>query len=75
MQFNSIRIFCYSSKQLHLPISRLRHDGEGVFWVLLELDIADVSGSIILTLPSGGGEITISVVFGVVEAIEQLLED
>ena len=75
MQFNSIRIFCYSSKQLHLPISRLRHDGEGVLWVLLELDIADVSGSIILTLPSGGGKITISVVFGVVEAIEQLLDD
>ena len=51
---------------LNLPISRLRHDGKSILGVLLKFDIANIRGSIVLTFPSGGSEIAISVVFGVV---------
>lgn len=43
-------------------VSRLRHDGKSVLGVLLHLDIANVSGSIVLAFPARRCEISISVV-------------
>jgi hypothetical protein len=43
-------------------VSRLRHDSKSVLGVLLHLDIANVSGSIVLAFPAGRCKISISVV-------------
>ena len=50
----------------YLPVASLRHDGKSVLRVLLHLDIADIGGGIVLTLPARWCKVTISVEFRVV---------
>ena len=52
------QLFCH-----HLPVSCLGHDSKSVLRILLQLNITDVSGGIILTFPARRGEVSISVVF------------
>ena len=52
----------------NLPVTRNRHDSKGVLRVLIEFDITDVGGGIVLALPSRWSKIAISVKFRVVHA-------
>ncbi len=52
----------------NLPLAGHAQDADRTFWILLGLGLADDGGGILLAVPSGWSEVSVSVPFGVVHA-------
>jgi len=53
---------------VNLPFAGHREDSDSAFGVLLRLGLSNDGGGVLLAVPAGGSEISVSVPFGVVHA-------